>query len=69
MAGKCHGSYQHEFDPTLGGSGKQEGLACSAPWGHKESDSTKRLNNKITGSQGVLKHCMEEINKSLLFKN
>ena len=32
-------------DPTLGGSGRQEGLVCSGPWGHEESDMTKRLNN------------------------
>ena len=51
MVGQCHRSYQYEFDPTPGGSGRQEGLACSDPWGHKESDTTKRLNN----------------NKSLLF--
>ena len=29
-----------KFDPTPGGSGRQEGLACSGPWGHKESDTT-----------------------------
>ena len=23
-----------------GGSGRQEGLACCGPWGHKESDMT-----------------------------
>ena len=39
------GSYQNEFDQTPRGSGRQEGLACSDPWGHKESDTTKRLNN------------------------
>ena len=27
------------------GSGRQEGLACSGPWSHEESDMTKRLNN------------------------
>ena len=42
MDGQCHRSYQHEFDPTLGGSGRQEGLACSGPWGHKESDTTTK---------------------------
>ena len=41
MVGQCDQSYQHEFDPTLGGRGRQEGLACSGPWGHKESDTTK----------------------------
>ena len=48
MAGQCHQNDQHEFDPTPGGSGRQEGLACSGPWGHKESDTTERLNNKRT---------------------
>ena len=43
--GQCHRSNQHEFDPTPGGHGRQEGLVCSGPWGHEESDTTKRLNN------------------------
>ena len=46
MVGQCHWSNQHEFDSILGGSGRQEGLVCSGPWGHKESDTAKRLNNK-----------------------
>ena len=37
MVGQYH---QHEFDPTPGGSGRQEGLACSGSWGHEESDMT-----------------------------
>ena len=45
MFGQCHQSYQREFDQTLGVSGRQEGLACSGPWGHEESDMTKQLNN------------------------
>ena len=45
MDGQCLRSNQHEFDPTPGGSGRQEGLACSGPWGHEESDTTKRLND------------------------
>ena len=40
MVGQCHQRYQHKFDPTPGGSGSQEGLACSGPWGHEESDTT-----------------------------
>ena len=40
MVGQCNRSYQHEFDPTLGGSGRQEGLACSGPWGHEKLDTT-----------------------------
>ena len=41
MVGQCHRSCQNEFDPTPGGSGRQEGLACSGPWGHEELDMTK----------------------------
>ena len=45
MVGQCHQSNQHESGPTPGGSGRQEGLACSGPWGHEESDTTKRTND------------------------
>ena len=41
MVGQCHSSYQHEFDPTPGASGREEDLACSGPWGHEELDMTK----------------------------
>ena len=40
VVGQYHRSYQHEFDPIPGGSGRQEGLVCSGPWGHEESDTT-----------------------------
>ena len=40
MAGQYLQSNQHEFDPTPGGSGRQEGLPYSGPWGHEESDMT-----------------------------
>ena len=40
MVGQCHRSDQHESDSAPGGSGRQEGLACSGPWAHKESDMT-----------------------------
>ena len=42
MVRQCHQSYQNEFDPTPGGSGRQEGLACSGPRGHNESDTTTK---------------------------
>ena len=48
MVGQCHQSNQYEFDTIPGGSGRQEGLACSGPWCHEESDMTKRLNEVIT---------------------
>ena len=35
----------HEFEQPLGDGEGQGGLACCSPWGHKELDTTKRLNN------------------------
>ena len=35
----------HEFEQTLGDSEGQGSLACCSPWGHKELDTTDRLNN------------------------
>uniref|UniRef100_A0A670J490 Uncharacterized protein n=1 Tax=Podarcis muralis TaxID=64176 RepID=A0A670J490_PODMU len=34
------GGYQHEFGQTAGGSGRQECLACSGPWGHEDDVAT-----------------------------
>ena len=34
----------HEFESTLGVGDGQGGLACCSPWGHKELDTTERLN-------------------------
>ena len=34
----------HEFGWTLGVRDEQRGLACCSPWGHKELDTTERLN-------------------------
>ena len=34
----------HEFEQTLGDSEGQGSLACSSPWGHKEWETTERLN-------------------------
>ena len=49
MAGQCQRRDQHELDPILVGSGRQEGLPFSGPWGHEESDMTKRLNDDDLG--------------------
>ena len=35
----------HEFEQTLGDSEEQGSLACCSPWGHKESETTDKLNN------------------------
>ena len=34
----------YEFEQALGVGDGQEGLACCSPLGHKESDTTERLN-------------------------
>ena len=35
----------HEFEQTPGDGEGQGSLVCCSPWGHKESDTTERLNN------------------------
>ena len=35
----------HEFEQAPGVGNGQGGLVCCSPWGHKESDTTERLNN------------------------
>ena len=40
---RCHG---YELGQTSGGGEGRGGLACCIPWGRKESDTTRRLNNK-----------------------
>ena len=37
--------WTHESEQALGDSEGQGGLACCSPWGCKESDTTKQLNN------------------------
>ena len=44
MVGMYDGLNGHEFEQTLGDSEGQGSLACCSPWGHKESDTTERLN-------------------------
>ena len=35
----------HEFEEVLGGGELQESLECCSPWGHKELDTTLRLDS------------------------
>ena len=37
----------HEFEQALGDSEGQGSLKCCSPGGHKESDVTEQLSNKI----------------------
>ena len=44
MAGWHHRLQGHEFEQALGVGDRQGSLACCSPGGHKESDTTERLN-------------------------
>ena len=44
MIGWHHQLNGHEFEQALGFGYGQGGLACCSPWGHKNSDTTERLN-------------------------
>ena len=46
MVGWHHRLNGHEFEQTLGVGDGQGGLACCSPRSHKESDTTKQLNNR-----------------------
>ena len=45
MVGWPHEINGHEFEQALGDGEGQGSLVCCSPWGHKELDSTERLNN------------------------
>ena len=44
MIGWHHQLNGHEFEKTPGVGDRQGGLAFCGPWGHKELDTTERLN-------------------------
>ena len=37
--------HQHEFEQAPGVGDEQGSLACCSPWGHRESETTERLND------------------------
>ena len=45
MAEWHHQCSGHELGQTSGDDEGQGGLACCSPWGHKESNTTGRLND------------------------
>ena len=46
MVGWHHQLTGHESEQALGDSEGQGSLACCSPWGHKELDTTERLNKR-----------------------
>ena len=53
MAAWHHQLNGHESEQAPGDGEGQGSLACCSPWGHKESDTTERPNNKevVTSEQ------------------
>ena len=49
-----HRLNEHDFKQALRDGEGQDSLACCSPWGHKESDTTERLNNNTLGTQRLL---------------
>ena len=52
MVGWHHHLNAHESEQTLGYSKGQGSLPCCRPWGHKELDTTQRLNSNDNDMQG-----------------
>ena len=48
MVGWHHQLNGHEFEQTQRDNEGQGSLACCTPWGRKESDTTKLVNNTTT---------------------
>ena len=48
MVGWHHRLNGHEFEQTPGDGEGQGSLVCCSPWGHKESDTSERLNNNFS---------------------
>ena len=46
IVGWHHQLNRHEFEQALEVGDGQGNMVCCSPWGHKEVDTTERLNNK-----------------------
>ena len=60
MVGWPHLLNGHGFGWTLGVGDGQGGLAGCGSWGHKESDTTKRLNRNNNIKPGTPSHVAEQ---------
>ena len=47
MVGWHHQLNEHESEESRGDSDGQGSLGHCSSWGHRESDTTERLNNKV----------------------
>ena len=64
MVGWPHLLNGHEFKQIPGDSGGQRRLACCSPWGHKQLDMTKHLNNN-SNNKSALQPGMIGLNEKL----
>ena len=55
MVGWHHQLNGHEFEQAPGDGNGQGSLACSSPWGGKESDTTEQLNNNKRNAKSCRK--------------
>ena len=55
IVGWHHGFNGHEFEQTQGDSEGQGSLVCCSPYGHRELDTTERLNNNNSGCTKALR--------------
>ena len=72
MVGWHHPLNGHEFEQASGVGDGQGSLACCSPWGHKESDTTERLNRTNSDTQKrqrkELKHVSRKKEKNFLMR-
>jgi len=55
MVGWHHWLYGHEYEQALGVGDGQGSLVCYSPWGHKESDTTKKLDWTVVQAAAAAK--------------
>ena len=67
MIGWHHPLDGHEFEQALGDDEEQGSLVCCSPWGHKESDTTERLNNNNDNMDTSFCHPLYQKYFSLFF--
>ena len=61
MVGWHHQLSGHEFEQNPGNGEGQGSLACCTPRGHKELDTTERLNsNTMASSEQIMKRIVSE---------
>ena len=62
----------YEFEQALGDGEAQGSLECCSPWGRKESDMIKQLNNNIAATsykiQNYKTHHLQEIPQHQVLK-